>query len=464
MSGRSSAYGLVARLRALPPTLVGSLALLALLPACAALSSAEPPAAGLRYADILTDPIVASIYSLPSTLVEPGEALAFLRAVREHAPEREVLVLADPPMAEALRPEADPLRLHLVPTGERTFSPWPRDPFSTAHDPAGGLVLHDRPNPQPGREADAGMAEVLVRGFPEELARAWGGVRRETAPLPFHNGHVLLAGGAAWVSLHSLEPRIVEILGLERVPAESFGTAEGIDRYLEAGERAMEDFTRLYGKPVRPVHPLPASGPLATRVETIRAIGGGGPFDLDSLITFLPAADGGLQALVGSPPAGLRLLAGLGAEGWAGLAGTYGIEVPSGGRPSAPLIAYQTGSRAVWLGRYLDLVAAHLAERGIAVDRLPLVLVPTRLLPDPDRFGHPDFVLGWNNVVVEVREGRATAEGFSSGIPSADARAREIYAGTGTRLELLPPLVDSVTGNGGYRCASNQVRRPAEAP
>lgn len=417
--------------------------------------------APLRYPDALTDPIAATIYSLPAAYVDPDRVKALLEAVRERSPDRELVVLVDSGMERALRAEAEPLRLHLVPTGDRLFSPWPRDPFSVVEDPGGRLVLVDRPGRQPGREEDAAMAETLVRGLPDRLSRRWDEIRLERAPFPFHNGHVLMAGEAAWVSLHSLEPRILEILDMDRVPAETFGSAAGIDRYLAAADRAVEDFAKLYGKPVRLVHPLPRSGRPAERTEVMRRIGGGGPFDLDSLVTLLPGEDGGVQALVGHPEAGLRLLSGLEPEGWKALRSTYGIDggAAAQGRPVAALLAHQTGERAVWLGRFLDLVAEHLAEQGLAVERLPLVLVPTRLLPEPERYGHENFLLGWGNVVVETRDGRTTAEGFSSGIPSADVRARETYAAAGVRLELLPTLVGSVTGNGGYRCASNQVRR-----
>lgn len=414
----------------------------------------------LRYPDALEVPIAGTVYSLPAAYLDPGRAEALLRAARELSPERELIALVDPPMARVLGDSADDLRVHLVPTGDRLFTPWPRDPFSVVQDPEGGLVLVDRPDLQRGREEDAGMARTLLEGMPAALAERWGGVRLERSALPFHNGHVLMADGAAWISLHSLEPRILEILGLDRVPAETFGTATGIDRYLAAADRAIEDFAAFYGKPVRLVHPLPRSGPPPERTATMREIGGGGPFDLDSLVTFLPSEGEGLRALVGDPEAGLELLAGLGPEGWRALEATYGIGGAGGraGRASAPLLDFQTGERAEWLGRFLDLVADHLAGAGVAVDRLPLVVVPTRLLPDPDAYQSPRFLLGWNNVVVEVRDGRTTAEGFSSGIPSADAKAREIYAAAGAELELLPPLVGSVTGGGGYRCASNQVR------
>ena len=420
----------------------------------------ETPAPRLRYADDLADPIVASIYSLPSAWVGPEEARAFVTAVRESAPDRDLVVLADASTSRSLASVAEPLRLHLILEETGSFSPWPRDPFSVVRGPDGGVVLHDRPGRQRGREADAGMAEAVAHGISSDLAHAWGGVRRQTAPFPFHNGHVLLAADAAWVSLHSLEPRILEILDLERVPAETFASAAGIDRYLDAADRAIDDFADLYGKPVRLVHPLPRSGPLAERVETMRVLGGGGAFDLDTLVTFLPGEGGAPSTLVGDPAAGLRLLTGLAALDWETFATTYGLD-PSAGRPPEELVAYQGGDRATWLGRFLDLLARHLEAEGLAVRRLPLLLVPTGLLAHGDRFGHPDFVLGWNNVVIEPAGDRPVARGFASGLPTGDRKAAGAYEAAGVRLELLPPLVASVTSNGGYRCASNHVRLAA---
>ncbi len=63
-------------------------------------------------------------------------------------------------------------------------------------------------------------------------------------------------------------------------------------------------------------------------------------------------------------------------------------------------------------------------------------------------------------MVVEVRGGKPRAEGFASLLPEGGRLARETYARAGTELDLLPPLVASVIHNGGYRCASNQVRSP----
>ena len=83
--------------------------------------------------------------------------------------------------------------------------------------------------------------------------------------MPFHNGQVLLTPGAAWMTLHTLEPRILALLELDRVPVASFATAAGIDRYLAAADQAAAELARLYGRPVRFVHPLPRRGPRRSR-------------------------------------------------------------------------------------------------------------------------------------------------------------------------------------------------------
>lgn len=418
----------------------------------------------LVYPDELRDPVRASIHSLHSDSFAPGDVLPFLRAACAAAPEREVVVLTDPEMSEHLAPLAAEHELTLLDDHGHRFSPWPRDPFSVVGRRGGGLVLVDRPFRQPTREADAHMARELARRLPDDLARAWGGVHWGRAPIPFHNGHVLMAGGSAWISLHSLEPRILEILKLDRVPAYTFGTAEGIDRYLKAAEQARADLAELYGKPVRLVHPVPESGATPERTAQMQRIGGGGGFDLDSVVTLLPARgegnEDGLRALVGDPAAGRRLLADLASGDWTALASTYDLEIPHG-RPSGPLLVYQTSGRAEGLERFLDLVAEHLRSAGMTVDRLPLVLIPVRLLRNGERFDHEDFVLGWNNAVLDRRGGRVRAEAFASGIPAADRRARAAYEAAGVDLVLLPPLVPSVVRNGGYRCASNQVRTPS---
>jgi len=405
--------------------------------------------------------LAASIYSLPSFFFDAAAADAFLSAVRATDPGRTLVVLTDSPLRERLEPRARALHLHLLDTYGRPYSPWPRDPFSLVHTPAGGVRVLVRPNVQPGREEDANLGPELVQNLPDALDRAWGRVTWTTAPVPFHNGQVLLARDAAWVTLHTLEPRILALLGTDRVPIETFSTAQGIDRYLAAADRAAGELASLYGRPVRFVHPLPraGSGSVAERTALMRRLGGGAGYDLDSIVTLVPAKGGRLAALVADVGAGSDLLSRLQPADWSALRNGYGLE-PDGHALETALVAAQRTPEMAALGEFLDLAAAHLAGEGMAVRRLPLLTVPVALLRNRDGFSHPAFLITWNNVVVEKRKDTVRAEGFSSLIPAGDALAREVFGSLGVHLDLFPPLVRSVILNGGYRCASNHLRLP----
>ncbi len=110
------------------------------------------------------------------------------------------------------------------------------------------------------------------------------------------------------------------------------------------------------------------------------------------------------------------------------------------------------------LGGFLDLVAGELAKDGMTVRRLAVLTVPVALLADRSGLSHESFLLTWNNAVVEVRQGKARAEGFSYLLTSGDQADREAFAALGVRLDLVPPLVRSIVLNGGYRCASSHLR------
>jgi hypothetical protein len=424
----------------------------------------------LRFDDDAGEPIAASVFSLPSSFFEPPQAAAFLDAVRAMAPRRDLVVLVDLPLRRALEKSLDRSpRLHLLETYGRPFSPWTRDPMSLVRRPDGGVVVLVRPNVQPGREEDRHLGAELVRQLPPELDLAWGKVRWEVAPVPFHNGQVLLAGGAAWISLHTLELRTLALLGLDRVPVASFDTAAGIERYFAAAERAAAELAQLYGRPVRFVHPLPqppqpADQPgglrrLAANRELVERIGGGAGYDLDSIVTLLPPQRKSRPAaLVASLAAGRSLLSRLTPRDWDALRRGYDLG-PTAPELAAALGAAQQSPPAARLDGFLDLVAAHLAAEGFRVERLPLLVVPVRLLADPEGVSGSEFLLSWNNVVLETtREGRLRAEGFSTLLPAGDAQARSTFAAVGCRLDLLPALVHSIVLNGGYRCASNHLR------
>jgi hypothetical protein len=391
---------------------------------------------GLRFFDEAENPLAASVYSLPSFFFSPEAAEAFLGGVRRAAPDRTLIVLTDLPLRRQL--EGSGLKLRLLETYGRPYSPWPRDPFSFVRAPSGAVRVLVRPNLQVDREEDASLGPELIQNLPDDLDRAWGGAAWTEAPVPFHNGQVLLTRDAAWITLHALEPHILSALKLDRVPVETFSDPKGIDRYMTAAEKAAKELETLYGRPVRFVHPL--------RSVDMRRIGGGAGYDLDSIVTLLP----GKKALVADADAGRELLAKMTPEDWKSLRDGYGLQ-PTGEAlaPSADLDAF------------LDLVAGHLRKEGMEVRRLPLLAVPVALLRDREGLTHDEFLITWNNVVAETRAGRLRAEGFASLIPAGDRVARETFAAAGAQLDLVPPLVRSVILNGGYRCASNHVRDAA---
>ena len=413
----------------------------------------------LRFAADDAGRIDTSVYSFASIYFTAAEASALLAGVRGRDPQRTLLAFVDFEMAGALRAAAAEHGVHLLPTFDRDYSPWPRDPLSFARTAAGAVELVARPNLQRGREGDAWLAAELVQNLPDELDRAWGTVRWRVAPVPFHNGQVLLTEEAAWVSLHTLEPIVLGRLGLERVPVADLATPAGAARYAAAAREAAAELAAFYGRPVRLVHPLPVTA-TPELPHLLAGLGGGAGFDLDSYLTLLPRREGRPQALVGDVTAGLSLLGRLSPADATAFARGHGLAL-EGEEAAAALRKAQESRRASRLDGYLDLTAAHLAAEGWQVRRLPLLLVPVALLADRGELGHADFVLGWNNVVVEIRDGRALAEGFSSLLRAGDEEAAAAFAAAGVELALLPPLVRSVVLGGGYRCASNHLR---EAP
>jgi hypothetical protein len=410
---------------------------------------------GLRFDADVEGRLAASVYSLPSFFFDLPAATAFLAAVHAAAPERTLIVLTDSPLREGLGARAGELHLRLLDIYGRPYSPWPRDPFALVHGRDGGVRVLVRPNLQPGREEDAHLGPELVQNLPDDLDRAWGKVTWTTAPVPFHNGQVLLTPAAAWVTLHTLEPRILALLKLDRVPVASFATAAGIDRYLAAADQAAAELARLYGRPVRFVHPLPRRGTaeVPARIELMRALGGGAGYDLDSIVTLLPDH----RALVADIAAGRALLPRLDAADRDSLRRGYNLE-PAGDALAAALASAQRTPEMDAFGGFLDLVARELAAAGMTVRRLPLLTVPVGLLQNREDLGHDSFLITWNNVVVETHGKAARAEGFSYLIPRGDREAREAFAALGVHLDLFPPLVRSIVLNGGYRCASNHLR------
>jgi hypothetical protein len=246
-------------------------------------------------------------------------------------------------------------------------------------------------------------------------------------------------------------------MGVARVPVSSFSETAGVEAYLGAARKAAGELERFYRRKVRWAHPLPDSGSAAERSAAMDGIGGGAGFDLDSYATFLPPeARGPARALIADVGLGLDLLARSSEADRKALARGYGL---AGADPVSRIASYQSAPRAARLERYLDLVAAGLGRQGVAVSRIPIFLVPVDLLGTTQTAPEEaDFLVTWNNVVVQSGRGGTRAEGFSGLFPIGDRAAVETFARAGCRLDLLAPLVPSVIANGGYRCASNHLR------
>ena len=404
-----------------------------------------------------TERIDASIFSLNSRFATASEARRFLTAVRASAPRRRILVIGDPDMRRALTPDLLRLSIDFIDNLSRPVTLWPRDPFFVARAPDGQVVFVNRPNLQFGREEDANMVRIFLNGLPPSLDARWKGARWATGTTSFHNGQLLLTPEAVWISIHSVESRALELIGSVSVPTGDFGSLTGISRYVDAVRRAAAELSAMVGRPARFVHDLPGTQPLAAQAELMATIGGGAGFDLDSVVTLLPIDGGPVEALIGDPSLGAKLAAAAPTGDWSELRRSYAL---SGDTSSIrdSVVSFQNSTVGMGLQRFLDRCAKDLQNNGVRVQRLPLLMVPSSLLPaDEHRPVNPYFLITWNNVVLE-RGAVSHAEGFASGFPSGDRAARAAFQGAGYRLALFPPLPRSVILNGGYRCASNEVR------
>lgn len=412
----------------------------------------------LSYPDDSVNPIAASFFSLPSVIVGADEAKRFLSAVAQAAPGRTIVVLTDEPNLDALAPLAPKLGLTLIDAHERQFTPWPRDPFTIATTSKGQTVFLVRPNVQQNRDDDFFMARAFIQGLAPRLDQKWGKVIWTRAPVPFHNGKILRTPRNVWIDLNTLEVRNLQILGLDRVPASSFASLEGIARYISTSRKAAGELEALYGKPVRFVHPLPTSGSLEERKRLMWEIACGAKYDLDSLVSILPSDGDSRTAMVSDVDLGAKLIAETPASDWTPFLRAFKI-ASKPETAAADLGRAQTSDTARDLEIYLNLVAGHLRAEGLKVIRVPLMVIPASLVND-STITNP-FLITWANVVLQGKGERRTAEGFSSLLARGDAIVTAKFREAGYTLNLFPPLVRSVMLNGGYRCASNHLRRAA---
>jgi hypothetical protein len=360
-----------------------------------------------RLADDLEGRIVASVYSLPSRWIAPDASEELLRAVRRIAPRRTLVVLADNEPPVRLRGGEGASNIVWVRGYGRTYSPWPRDPFSFLRRPDAGVLLLVRPNVQRQRENDVWMARELIQGIPESLDAAWGRVRWERSPVPFHNGQILSLPRTVWVSVHSLEVRILQLLGEERVPVDRLADAEGWSRYVGAAGVAAGELASLYGRRVEFVHPLdPATVPGSAFLE---ALGSGAGYDLDSLLTPLMTRDDRIVALVSDLDAGLEVLRRSTVDDLDRFSARWGA-TRAGDELRRQISEHQQSPPARRLDAFLEMISMHLRQTGVEVSRLPLLWIPPELMARPDAPLEQPFLITWNNVVQERVDGRARAE------------------------------------------------------
>src|SRR5215207_4262975 len=78
-----------------------------------------------RFDSDVSGRLKASVYSLPSFFFDEAAAVAFLSGVRALDPGRTLIVLTDSPLLGRLKVSARALRLHLIDTHGRPYSPWP---------------------------------------------------------------------------------------------------------------------------------------------------------------------------------------------------------------------------------------------------------------------------------------------------------------------------------------------------
>ena len=401
---------------------------------------------------VSSGPIEATLFSLPASLIDGTRALRFLRAVGAADPGRRLVVLTDGAVFDRLRGQGDP-RWTLIHTYGRGYSAWPRDPITLTWRPDGGVHLLARPNRQRLREADQELAVELIQGLPAALDRTWGEPTWERATLPFHNGQLLLTDDSVWLSIHSVEPLVLQATGWEALSPGRLADPAAWTRFRDAALDAARRLAAFYGRTPRWVHPLPEhpSG------RYLAAVGGGAGWDLDSLLTVVPGRDSNGRDFdgriwVADPAAGLRAFRAAAPDEQEQLLATYREDQNGPFRLSAADAAAVAGMQA-----FCDLLARHLAEEGLTVTRVPLLLMQATA---PGGAGSRQFTVGWNNLVLRPGQGaRTIAEGFASGLPRWDRERIAAAATEEVTLVLYPPLVGSVVRNGGYRCASQHLRR-----
>jgi hypothetical protein len=254
---------------------------------------------------------------------------------------------------------------------------------------------------------------------------------------------------------------MLEILGVNVIDVARLKEEPALwSRFIRAADVGSKELEQLDGRPVRFVHPWP--GEPGAAPPFLDALAGGNDFDLDVLLTLIPG-DEKPAVLIGDLNVGIETIAAATIQEWDAFSRRFHISRQAGRTVQEQLVAYHETPRGRGLIAFLRLVAEHFEKQGFRVLRMPLVLVPTRLISsEVMRAGDrpPEcFTLGFCNAVIETNAaGEMNAEAFSSGLPVLDRKATEIFANGGCRLTLYPTLVSSIIFEGGYRCATQELR------
>ena len=419
-------------------------------------------------------PLQALLFSFPSSMFDTDDCIALLDSVHQSSPSVTLAVISDytandGASAERFRAKARALGAHLIAPLGPSPSPWLRDPIFVGRDSNQQLVLINRAGSQQGREQDQNIPRQLIQGAPSEFESLTGPLFWSQAPFHFHGGHLLFTPESPWISVHSIETQILQRLDLQSIDVQKLIDTSGWKSFSEAANASAEELGKLGGHRVQWVHPWPSPPAGMEHSDFVRCLGGGNDIDLDTLLTILPGGPSD-TAILGDLESGAALLGTVSDEELAEFSRRFQIRVPTRDLRDA-LTRWKGSPRVTGLSAFLELVATHLRAKGLRVRRTPLLMMPTPLIANHPKFAaeqpHAHFPIGFSNVVLdsqpapnEPAEFRLRAHSFESCLPTFDEEARRIFTEAGCELMLHPALVESIISEGGFRCATQEIRKP----
>lgn len=420
-----------------------------------------------------TSPLQALLFSFPSSMFDPEDCIALLSSVHQSSPNVALAVVsdfvtADSKTAEWFVTKAQTLGSHLIAPLGSPPSPWLRDPILVARDREDRLVFVNRAGPQLGREQDQNIPREFIRGLPAGFEDLTGPIHWSQAPLHFHGGHLLSTPRSVWISTHSIETRILQRLGLESINIPRLIEPSGWADFTDAVIASAADLRSLGCRHVQWVHPWPSAPAGMEHSQFVHNLGGGNDIDLDTLLTILPGEPAD-TALIGDPKTGATLLEQISDAELAEFSRRFEMGLQPGDL-RRELTQWWNSPHVISLSAFQDLMESHLRSEGLRVRRTPILMVPTRLIAAHPKFAlnqpHVHFPIGFSNVVLDSSHDPnhpaappLRAHCFESCLPTFDAEAGRVYAEAGCELILHPTLVESVISEGGFRCATQEIRQ-----